>query len=218
MTVRAVTGAMLSAPNIVLGIPFDVVGDDEIEPAILVVVEPTGTGGPPTLIRDSSLGRYVSKSSTSIVVVKNGTAVTGHIHIRKSVIVEIPDCHALSIVAFTTYARFCGDISKSSIAIVVIKRAAQRLGRLVDVGGRRLHEEQIHQAILIVVQPGHARAHCLEIVLLVRLRRVLLERDACGFATIGVANWNARLGRYCGAASRGCTRPPRSSDRAVRRV
>src|SRR5436190_730421 len=136
-----------------------IIGDGDIEPAILVIVEPTGTGGPSTLIRDCSLGRYVRKISPSIVVVKNGTAVTGHVHIRKSVIVEVPDCHALSIVAFTTYARFSGDISKSSIAIVVIKRAAQRLGRLVDVGGRRLHEEQIHQAILIVVQPGHARAH-----------------------------------------------------------
>src|SRR5206468_9618293 len=44
MAVRAVAWAMLTAPEIIFGRPFDVVGDHEIEIAILVVVDPRSAG------------------------------------------------------------------------------------------------------------------------------------------------------------------------------
>ena len=55
----------------------------------------------------------------------------------------------------------------------------------VRVGGSGLNEVKVHESVLIVVDPSHAGAHGLEVVLLVALGRVLHERDAGLFANIG---------------------------------
>src|SRR5206468_13060314 len=50
--------------------------------------------------------------------------------------------------------------------------------RLVDVGRGRLHQVEVHQSVLVVVYPAEARAHGLEVILLVGRRRVLVEVDS----------------------------------------
>ena len=68
--------------------------------------------------------------------------------------------------------------------------------RLVNIGGGGLHEEEIHQAVLVVVEPGHAGAHCLEIIFFVGLRGVLKEGDASLSANVGIADGNGSFLRF----------------------
>src|SRR5262249_5147817 len=55
MTVRTISGTPLSTPRVVLRGPFDVIGHDQIEVPVLVVVEPSGTRGPSAFVCDTSL-------------------------------------------------------------------------------------------------------------------------------------------------------------------
>ena len=73
--------------------------------------------------------------------------------------------------------------------------------------GAGLDKVQIHQPILIVVDPPHAGAHGFQVVLLVGLRGVLHEGDSRGFANVGEANGN---GGVCGFV--GCCATGRGTD------
>src|SRR5581483_4526456 len=65
----------------------------------------------------------------------------------------------------------------------------------VQVSGGGLNEENVHQPILVVVEPRHAGAHSFEVVLLLGLSRVLPERDARLLTDIRVAHRRSRLAR-----------------------
>ena len=78
MAVGAIAGPVLAAPEIVLGRPLDVVGDQQVEPAVLVVIEPSGAGGPSAFVRDAGFGGDVGESSVAVVVIEDGAAVAGH--------------------------------------------------------------------------------------------------------------------------------------------
>src|SRR6267378_2946999 len=108
MAVRPIAWPMLAAPEIILWRPLDVVGDDQVEPAILVVIKPSSAGRPSAFVGDAGLRRHVGESSIAVVVVEGG---------------------------------------------------AQGAGRFVNVGGRRLHEEQVWESVLVIVDPTDARAH-----------------------------------------------------------
>ena len=79
MAVRAVTGSALAAPHVVLRTPVDVIRDHQIEPAVFVVIKPSCTGRPSTFVCDAGLCRHIRERSVAIVVIENGTTVTGHI-------------------------------------------------------------------------------------------------------------------------------------------
>ena len=194
MAIGAIARPALATPNVVLRTPVDVVGHDQIEPAIFVVIEPSGARGPSAFVGDSSLRGDVGERSVSVVVIKNGAAIAGDVQIRIAVIVEVTDRHSLTVVTFAADAGFLGDIGESSVAVVVVERAAQRMRRFVNIGGSRLDEIQIHQAILVVVDPGHACPHGFEIIFFVGLRGVLLESDLGLLADVGVTNRDCRLG------------------------
>src|SRR4029077_18453909 len=74
MTVRSVTGAMFAAVKIILGRPFDVIGDDEVEPAVFVVIEPACAGGPSALVGHACLGGDIGECAVAIVVIQDGAA------------------------------------------------------------------------------------------------------------------------------------------------
>ena len=126
-------------------------------------------------------------------MVQNGAAVTSHIQVRVSVVVEVSYRNTLPIVPFASHARFFGNVGESSVTVVVIKSRTQRSSRGVDIGCPRLDKIKIHQSILIVVNPAYARAHCFEIVLLVCLSRILKKGDACCLSHVGVVDLNRSI-------------------------
>jgi len=124
MTVRAVAGPALAAPQVILRCPLDVVGDEQIEPSVFVVVEPSGAGGPSAFIDNSGFGRDIGESAVAIVVIKDSAAVASYVQIGKTVVVEISDGDTLPIMPLAADTGFLGDIRKRSVAIVAIERAA----------------------------------------------------------------------------------------------
>src|SRR5580704_104226 len=122
IAVRTIAGCALTAPEIVLRTPLDVIRNNEVEVAIPVVVEPRRAGGPSTLIGDSSLGSHLGEGSIAVVVIENGAAVAGDVEIRIAVVVEIPHRHALAIVALATHAGLFGHVCEGAVSVVVIKR------------------------------------------------------------------------------------------------
>src|SRR6516225_10014213 len=146
MAVGSVARPVLTAPYVVLGIPLNVVADQEVKVAVLIVVKPPGAGGPPSFITNTRLLSDIGKSTVAIVVVQDGAAVSGHVKIRIAVVVIVADRYTLPVETSGADARLFRDVSKRAVTVVVIKGGAQRARRLVDVGGRRLNEEEVHQA------------------------------------------------------------------------
>src|SRR5215472_16466883 len=91
MTIRAVPLTVFSTPNVRFRRPLDVVSHNQIEPAILVVIEPSCAGGPSALIGHTGLCGYIGKGAIAIVQVENGSAVAGYVEVRVTVIVEVAD-------------------------------------------------------------------------------------------------------------------------------
>ena len=203
IAVRAVTRPAFAAPQIVLRSPVDIVGDQKIEPAVFVVVKPSRAGRPFAFICDARFCGDVGERSIAIIVIENGAAIAGHVKIRVAVVVVVSDGDALPVVSRAADAGLFGDVGKGSVAVVVIQRRAQRMRWLINIRGRRLNEIQIQQAVLVVVDPAHARAHCLQVILFVRLRGVLHESDSRSLADVGETNRNMRLAGFRGLAGHG---------------
>jgi len=103
----------------------------------------------------------------------------------------------------TSEASFFGDVGEGAVAIIVVKLGTQGMGRLVSVGFAGLHEEQIHQAVLVVVQPSDAGAHGLEIILFFALRGVFEKSDSGVFSDVGIPDADARVLRFRRLPSKG---------------
>ena len=92
--------------------------------------------------------------------------------------------------AFTAHAGFLGDVGERPVAIVVVESTTKRMRRLVNVGRRGLDEEEVHQPILVIVEPGHTGAHGFQIVFLVGGSGVLLELQTGGLGNVGKGDRN----------------------------
>src|SRR6267154_2563016 len=136
MAVRAIARPMLAAPDIIFRRPFDVVGDEQIQPAVFVVVKPSGAGGPSTHVGNGGFFGDVSKGAVAIVVIKDGPAVARHVNVREAVVVVVAHGNTLAVMSLSAESGFFGYVSKCAITIVMVKRGAQRLRRLVDISGR----------------------------------------------------------------------------------
>src|SRR5258708_27348758 len=105
----------LTAVDIVLRTPIEVVSHNEIQPAVLVVVEPAGAGGPCTFVGHASFVGHIAKGAITVVMIEDCSAVPSDIEIRIAVIIEIRDSHALSVVSFTAETGSVSNIRKRSI-------------------------------------------------------------------------------------------------------
>src|SRR3974377_1696512 len=106
IAIGAIPGPSSSHPDIVLGRPVEIIGHHQIEPAVLIEVKPSRAGRPRALICNSSLRSDIRNRSSSVVAIENGATVAGHVEIRKSIIIEIPNSYALSVMPFAADSRF----------------------------------------------------------------------------------------------------------------
>src|SRR5713226_880682 len=79
------TVVFVATGDVVLGRPVDVVDDEEIQPSIVVVVEPRSTRPPLSRILDTGLARNIGKRAVAIVVVEDGARVADDVEIGKTV-------------------------------------------------------------------------------------------------------------------------------------
>src|SRR5450432_2859419 len=121
IAIRAIAGPPLAAPQIIFGSPLDVIGDQQVEITVFVVIEPSGAGGPSTFIGDSGLGGDIGKRAVAIVVIQNRAAVAGDIQVGVAVVIEIADRDALPVVTRAANAGRVGNVGERSVAVVVIQ-------------------------------------------------------------------------------------------------
>src|SRR5215469_7630365 len=121
IAVGAIAGRALSAIQIIFGVPVDVVGYNEIEPAIFVEVEPSGGGGPLPFVGNAGFGADIGKCPVAVVVVEDGAAVARDVEIGIAIIVKVAHCDALAIMALSAHMGFVGYIRKCPVAVVVIE-------------------------------------------------------------------------------------------------
>ena len=136
MTVGTIARPMFSTPDINLWSPLNVVRDEQIEPAILVVIKPSCTGRPAALVRNAGLSRDVGECAISVVVVENGVVITGYVKIRVAIVIKVADSHALAVVSFATKTGFCRHVGERSITVVMVESASQWSRRFVNFSGR----------------------------------------------------------------------------------
>src|ERR1700722_15120502 len=97
--------------------------NEQIQQAVVVVVEPYGAGGPP---RSGHAGFcvHVGKRAFSIVVIQNAFSVLGHIGGGESASIIVPHTNALAQSPRRPASLF-GDVGERAVAIVSIQSVPQ---------------------------------------------------------------------------------------------
>ena len=107
----------------ILGIELDVAADKQINAAVLVVIEPSGTDGPAVNI-DACLFGYIGKVTIAVVVIEDRFSVAGDQQIDKAIIVVIGSGHGHSVDIWIEAGllRYIGEVSVAIVAIEMIVR------------------------------------------------------------------------------------------------
>ena len=169
-------------------IPLQITGNEEVQVAIVIIVEKAGTYVP-AISLDAGLPRDVRKSAIAVVSVKNAISIIGHQQVSIAVVVVVPCGHAHAV-ARSPHTGAQGDVRKGAVTIVAeqpIPRLRCGLVQCFSVGLGILqrcavHEKDVRPSIVVIIEDRHAAAHGLNQVL-VRSRGVVeLEVDSCRLA------------------------------------
>src|ERR1700677_3592482 len=149
---------------------------EQIELAVVVVIEPDGTRGK-SRTADSCFCRDVGELSTSEISKQVATTYSSHVNVIAAIVVEVSHraAHAVHLYIQT---RTVGCVRERPVAIIVVQRS-RRSADLMLGPVHGLNEKHILPAIVIVVKHADAAPH--------RLRQVLLSERA-----IVVTKVNAR--------------------------
>ena len=151
---------LLVATEFVLGfVKVHETANEQIEPSIVVIVEPDGTGGP-TGSRQAGLFGYVRERSISIVVIENAAAVLRDVQIGPAVGIEVSDSDAHAI-ASGRDASFFRHVCKCPVSIIAVERIAQGRVRGEKVALTAVHQINVYPAVVVVVQEGATCSRCL---------------------------------------------------------
>src|SRR5262249_31207282 len=181
VAVSPVPRLLVAAPDVVIRRPCYVIGDREIEFAVSVIIEPGGARSPFAFVRDAGPLGNIREGSVAVVMVEDRTVVAEYHQIGVTVIVVISHGDAHPESAFGAHAGLLGHVSERPVAVVAIKRAAQRLLRFVKPGGRAVDQIDIEQPVGVVINPSATRPHRLNQVLLRSRRVVVNEMNPGGF-------------------------------------
>ena len=120
-----------------------IVRDNEIEATVPIIVEPSRACRPSTRVFHPCSVRHFCECSITIVMKQRARGITGHVQIRKAVVIEIADRNSHSIKSQTTYPGLRRHILKLSIPEVVIERIANGNWALAMRRLATVHEEDV---------------------------------------------------------------------------
>ena len=158
--------------------------------SVLVVIEEGGTRGKAPS-RYSCFVSDLAESAVALVVIELVAPVIRDVEVRVSVIVVIAHGHTQPV-AGSLHSRFRGHVFEAPLADVAVQPIPEsRLG-FIDARvivrhfpkRRSVHQENVQQAIGIVVEKRTASGHCLDEIALLGGRMVQQEVDARCFHAI----------------------------------
>ena len=184
MAVAAHPRAAIAAIEVPLRRPINIISDHQIQTAIVVVIEPRRARSPSSGIHHACPRGHIRKGAVTIVVIENAAAVTADEQVGEAIIVVVAHRDAHPEQALGSDAGCHCYVGESSITIVPVERASQRVRRSVDLRRGSVYQVEIKQSVLVVVDPAASRTHGLDQVLLRGGGVVVLESDACSAAHV----------------------------------
>ncbi len=130
--------------------------DEQIEPAVVVVIEPD-RAGTPAWSRDTRFLRHVGEGAVAIVVIEDAASVLRNVEVWEAISVVIPHRNTHAI-ATPSHAGFLRHVGECAVAIVAIQRVAQGMRRLVEIAFAAVDEVNVHPAVIVVIEEGTSRA------------------------------------------------------------
>ncbi len=153
-------------------IQIDVVGDEQIELAVAVVVHKCAAGVPALAIAgDAGLLAHIGERAVAVVVVENILAEVGDEQIFEAVVVVVADADALSP-AGVRHAGLRGDVGEGAVAIVLEQMRGGFLSGREAFQTRAVHQENIQPAVVVVVVESDAAAGGLQQIFVLVLAAV----------------------------------------------
>jgi hypothetical protein len=164
------------------GRPLHVVGDHEVELAVLVVVEEGGAGREagvvgPRLLRD------VGELSVAQVAVEAIAPPRRQVDVDKAVVVVVGGGHPDPVEALRK-PRLHGDVGEGAVVVVAIEGGGG-FRPLAARPARGVDQEQVLPAVVVEIQEGPARADRLRQELLSGGPAVVDEADLGGRGHVG---------------------------------
>src|SRR5262249_10452504 len=97
----------------------DETADEQVEQAVVVVIEPDGAGGP---VREDQPGLFgdVAEGAVSVVVIQSRAAVCRDEQIGAAVIVIVPHGNAHAEALTAGKSGFLGHIGESAVAVILV--------------------------------------------------------------------------------------------------
>src|SRR6185437_5910438 len=110
-------------------------------------------------------------------VVKDQLAVSGDENILPAVAIVIANCrsHPKQVGGDS---RLLGDIGERTVAVISIESVLQGLGGMVKAGRSRVHQENVHFAVVVVVENSDTRTGGFGQISLIRVRVFVSPRDS----------------------------------------
>ena len=205
MTVGAVAGLLLPAIAVVLERPVEIAGDEQIEPAVVVVIEEAGARAP-SAGGDAGLPGDVGERAVPVVAIERVAAVARDVEIREAVVVVVShrDAHAVMVLWHSGETGLLRHVDERAIVVLPVQpvpesavglvgRFAVRHG-IVDL--RAVREEHVQTAVVVVVQQRHAAPHGLNQVLARGGGVLMLEVDARRLGDVGELHIRSGCGAH----------------------
>src|SRR5262245_25226984 len=139
----------IPAKRLLFGIPFHIIDNEEIQPPVVVIVEPPGAYGPHPAVCNACLRGCVLEGSIAAVAIQNIAVHSYDVEIGKSVVVEITGGYS-HIETCSTYARPVRNIFELPIAQIAVEPIEKwRAGFLKRRLLRSIGKEQIGASVVI---------------------------------------------------------------------
>src|ERR1700736_3606031 len=118
-TISVKIGAAIFA---VLRVPLHIPRDEQVQLAIVVVIEKAGGNGP-TAACDSRFRGHIGESSVAVVVIQNVLAIASNVQVGIIVIVVVTDgyAHAVVAIAGTRQTGLLGHVREAPVSILTVK-------------------------------------------------------------------------------------------------
>src|SRR6266404_2543211 len=177
-----------------LQVEIDVVGDEEIEVAVAIVVHESAAGVPALAVSgDARFFADVREGAVAVVVVENVFSEVGDEEIVGAVVVVVAHAHGLPPSGMEQ-AGFGGDVRESAVAIVFEETVRGFLSGGKTFEAPAVDEKNVEPAVVVVIVESDAAAGGFEKILVFVLAAVNGFGVQARFAR-DVQKGNAEIGR-----------------------
>src|SRR5450631_406725 len=149
--------------------------NEQIEPAVVVVVEPH-RAGIPAGSRHPRFLRHVRECPIAVIVIENAALVLRNVEVGKAVAVVVARRHPHAVAAAGHTGLF-GHVGERAVMIVAIQSVPQGVRRIVKIAFPAVDQINIHPAVIVVIEKRTAGSARFRQVLFRRLARRVYPPD-----------------------------------------